>query len=103
MPKSLPAPQDSALAAAAVHLLADCAANGSEHMMQRREGDVLEYPLCEQCTSAPRPSHLCSFWGAREPGFPASSRADDGYVNPYGIAQLVVAMDCFFRYFLQQF
>jgi hypothetical protein len=40
------------------HLLADYAANGSEHMTRRHEGDILEYPLCVQSSSAMEPSPL---------------------------------------------
>jgi hypothetical protein len=42
------------------HLLADYAANGSEHMVQGRECDLFKYPLCEQCTSAQTPALICS-------------------------------------------
>jgi hypothetical protein len=40
------------------HLLADYAANGSEHMTRRHECDILEYPLCVQGTSEREPSLL---------------------------------------------
>jgi hypothetical protein len=38
------------------HLLADYRANGSAHIAQLPERDILEYPLCLQRTSARIPS-----------------------------------------------